>query len=144
MNRSGLGRFGITAKTVLRERTEDEEGYLICPECGTPVGTSLGSHEVAHPEIVEGADPEVVGNALIVHGWACDRHSGYEVVMPTPVGSNDASEVVHSGWTEVRVRMADGFVRTVAAPEKEVRPTRRTEVDDASTDAVDSEEAGSA
>lgn len=143
MNRSGLGRYGV-GKTVLREKTTDADDYLICPECGHPVGDSLGTHEVAHPEIVEGADPEVVGDALVTHGWKCDNHSGYEVVMPTPVGSSDAASVVHPGWVGVRVRMADRFVRTIPAPRKEVRATRRGDVDKSSTDAVDAEERGSA
>lgn len=119
MNRTGLGRYGVGAKTVLRERTSDHDDVLICPECGHPVGNSLGSHEVAHPEVVEGADPGAVGDVLVVHGWACERHSGYEVVMPTPVGHDAASAVCH-GWVGVRVRMADGFVRTVATPAAEI------------------------
>jgi hypothetical protein len=125
MNRKGLGRFGVAAKTVLREHATDSDGYTICPECGTPVGRSLQGHEVAHPTIVDGADPEAIGDSLVVHGWKCERHSGYEVVMPTPVG-NDAASAVHSGWTEVRVKMTDGFVRTVAAPAKEIGRTAAT------------------
>lgn len=120
MNRKGLGRYGVTAKTVLRECATDTDGYTICPECGHPVGRTLQGHEVAHPEVVDGAEPEAVGDTLVVHGWKCDRHSGYEVVIPTPIGSDDAASVVHPGWTGVRVRMADGFVRTVAAPAREV------------------------
>jgi hypothetical protein len=134
MNRSGLGRYGVSSQTVLRERTEDDEGYLICPECGTPVGNSLGSHEVARPEIVDDDLADAIGDVLVTHGWVCDRHPGYEVVMPTPVGSLSVERAVHPGWVGVRVRFADGFVRTVATPEKE---TRRTGVDEASTDAVD-------
>lgn len=142
MNRSGLGRYGVSSKTVLRERTEDDDGYLICPECGTPVGNSLGSHEVARPEIVDDELADAIGDVLVTHGWVCDRHPGYEVVMPTPVGSLSVEEAVNSGWVGVRVQFADGFVRTVATPEKEIR---RGEVDDVSTDARgESEEAGSA
>lgn len=140
MDRSGLGRYGVAAKTVLRECSTDSDDFLICPECGHPVGNSEGSHEIAHPEIVEGADLKFVGDTLVTFGWSCDQHSGYEVIMPTPIGSSDAASVVHPGWVGVRVRMADGFVRTVPAPEKEVRETRRTEVDEPSTDSVDASE----
>lgn len=120
MNRKGLGRFGVAAKTVLREATTDHDNVRICPECGHPVGNSLRGHEVAHPEIVEGADPEEIGDSLVVYGWKCTRHSGYAVVMPTPVGSRTAAEAVRPGWVGVRVRMADGFVRTVAVPAREI------------------------
>jgi len=123
MNRKGLGRFGVAASTVLREKTTDSDDYLICPECSHPVGGSLQGHEVAHPEVVSEHEPTTDDGSLVVHGWKCDRHSGYDVVMPTPVGSSDAEEVVHSGWVGVRVRMADRFVRTVAVPAQQVRET---------------------
>lgn len=142
MNRKGLGRWGVAAKTVLRERTTDSEGLLICPECGHPVGNSLGSHEVARPEVVDNDIADTIGDVLITHGWACDRHPGYQVVCPTPVGSLSVERAVHPGWVGVRVKMADGFVRTVATPEKEVTG-KLPRVDDSSTDAVDAEEVGS-
>jgi len=135
MNRTGLGRFGVTASTVLRERTTDREGYLICPECGHPIGDSAVGQEVAHPEIVSDHEPATDDGSLVIHGWECDRHSGYSVVCPTPVGTQGAAYVVNDGWTDVRVRMADGFVRTVAVPERELREL----ADDASA-----EERGSA
>lgn len=136
MNRTGLGKFGVAAKTVLREAVTDADDLRICPECGHPVAQSKGPHEVAHPEIVEGADPEFVGDSLPVYGWKCDRHNGYEVVMPMKVGSDDASaeRSLTDGWVTVRVRMADQFVRWVAAPAKEARPPQ-ARVDDSSTPA---------
>jgi hypothetical protein len=126
MNQKGLGRFGITARTVLREHTSDHDDLLVCPECGTPIGGSLQGHEVAHPEVVSEHEPASDDDTLVVHGWKCDHHSGYSVVCPTPVGSRDAAEVVNPGWVGVQVRMADGFVRTVAVPAKEVRETGET------------------
>lgn len=137
MNRTGLGRFGVAAKTVLREAVTDADNVRICPECQHPVGTTKGPHEVAHPEIVEGADPEFVGDSLPVYGWKCDRHNGYEVVLPLKVGADDASaeRSLTDGWVTVRVRMADRFVRWVAAPAKEARPESKVRVDDSSTTA---------
>lgn len=135
MNRKGLGAFGVAAQTVLREPVTDSDGITICPECGHPVAQSRGPHEVAHPEIIEAADPEVVGDALITYGWACDRHNGYEVVTPIRVGENDdsAASRLTDGWVSVRVRMADRFVRWIPAPAKEVR-SPQDRVDESSTD----------
>lgn len=160
MKRTGLARFGFTAQTVLREPVTDADDLRICPECGHPVGTTKGPQQVEHPEIVEGADPEVVGERLPTYGWVCERHNGYEVVMPLFVGADD-SAAAHSltdGWVTVRVRYADNSVRWIPAPAREVRAsqdrvddssttagsaTRRGDVDEPST-GERSEEAGSA
>ncbi len=127
MNRRGLGRFGIGVKTVLREPTTDHDGISICPECGHPIAQSLGSHEIAHPEVVAGADPASIGDVLVTHGWMCDEHPGYEVVTPTRVGRDDAATVLCAGWVSVRVRFDSGSARWVPTPRAEVAVAEEVE-----------------
>lgn len=131
MNRQGLGRFGVAPCTILRIPTTSASGLTICPECGHPVDQSKGSHEVAFPEIVGGVDPVDVGDVLVTHGWACNQHS-YDLVLPLRIGSVDDTRIVLPGWVGVKVRFADGSVRPIPTPAKEI-----VSVDRSSTSSVE-------
>lgn len=111
MSRSGLQRFGVEPKTVVRSPASDGQDNVVCPEDGKPVGGTRGTQRVAHPSIVD--EDLDLGTEILTHGYCCDRHSA-RVVLPV------RPEILPDGWIGVEVELADGRVREIPVPAAEV------------------------
>lgn len=107
---TGLSRYGVEAATVVRAPTTDRDGLTICPECGAPVGASLGTQRIAHPEIRE---PDLEATELLTHGYRCKRHPAWVVLPSHPHELPD-------GWASVEIELADGRERPIPVPPAEV------------------------
>ena len=118
MSRTGLARFGVVPRTIVRAPARDHDGLVICPECGAPVGASKGTPRIARPDLLDEDLEEIVDGTLVTHGWACERHQ-YDVVLPSRCHGPEAPSFV-DGWVGVELRFADDLVRWVATPEREV------------------------
>jgi len=112
---SGLGRFGVTPRTPIRQHATDGD-LRICAECGHPIGATQGPQRVAHPDLVDQQLANALGDQLIVFGWRCVNHQT-PVVAPLvcdpnadsvtpPIDADSADR-----WTGVRLRFADQEVR---------------------------------
>lgn len=51
----GLGRYGVTAPTIVREPARDTQAIPICPECGHVVQATKRSHPGHNPDVVDRA-----------------------------------------------------------------------------------------
>lgn len=111
---SGLARYGVAPKTIVREPTRDRhEPMNVCAECGAPA-EGPSSQRIHHPEVV-GPD-RFEADVLPCYGWRCERHS-YDVVMPLRAADDRSPD---DGWTGVPIGLADGRVREISVPEQEV------------------------
>lgn len=109
-----LADYGVAPRDVLRAPTRDHSGQVICPECGCPLGGTKGSQRLVNPLLVD----EIEIAVFVTLGYRCDRHP-YDVIIPTQCKGKRAGNYP-AGWVGVRVEFADGVVRWVAVPEKEV------------------------
>ena len=112
MSRTGLGRYGVVPRTVLRAPTRDADGVRICPECGDPIETTKGTQMVSTTLLVDAGLAAGLDEQVPTHGWACERHS-YPLVTPTRADL--------PGWVPVEARYGDGEIRAIPVPQKEVR-----------------------
>ena len=118
MSGTGLGRYGVRPRTVLRTPTRNREGDVICPECGIPIHDSKGSHLISTKVLVNSELAHVAGNEVPTHGWVCERHV-YPLVVPFSIGDHDASAFV-DGWIGLRAQFADEEIRYIPVPAREV------------------------
>ena len=122
MSRSGLARFGVVSRTVVRTPAHDRDRLVICPECGVPVGASRGSHTIIGPDLLDEDLGELVGRELVTLGWVCEQHQ-YDIVLPETCHGSEAPSFV-SDWIGVELRFADEIVRWIATPAKEIEIAR--------------------
>lgn len=106
--------FGVAPRDVLRAPTRTHSGEVVCPECGCPLGGTKGNQRLNNPRLVD--DTEI--GAFVTIGHRCDRHA-YDVIIPVRCDGPTARNYP-DGWQGVRVEFADGMVRWVAVPDKEV------------------------
>ncbi|WP_081638783.1 hypothetical protein [Salinarchaeum sp. Harcht-Bsk1] len=106
---TGLSRYGVEAPTVVRAPTTDADGLKICPECGAPIGGTLGTQRIAHPTIRD----DLEADELVTHGYRCNRHPSWVVLPSHP---NELPD----GWASVEIDLADGRSRPVPVPQAEV------------------------
>lgn len=118
-DRSGLGRFDITPAAVVRKPARNPDGSVICPECGKSVTDKRGTHHIRRPDIADRGLREQLEEPLLVHGWLCVRHQ-YDVIIPVNCRGQEASNLP-KGWVGVRLVFADGLVRWVATPKRELK-----------------------
>lgn len=116
--RGGLGRYGVLPSTIVRQPARNADDWVICPECGSPVGGNKGTHPVAHPEFIDDRLDEDYDGDLLVRGWRCDLHQ-YEVVIPARCNGPDAP-TFRDGWVGVEIAFADETPRHVATPRREL------------------------
>ena len=110
----GLARYGIAAKSVVREPTRDRhEPMNVCAECGAPA-EGPASQRIHHPDL---SNPDrLSADVLPCYGWRCERHS-YTVVMPLQFADPRSPS---DGWTGVSIELADGREREISVPAQEV------------------------
>ncbi|WP_248515972.1 hypothetical protein [Salinarchaeum laminariae] len=106
---TGLAAHGIRPKTILREPTTNGEEKQICPEDGRPIGGTLGTQTIAHPEIAGDGEAD----ELLTHGWLCVAH-------PTPIVMPRHPSEMPDGWESVELVIADQRTREVPVPVEEV------------------------
>lgn len=108
---TGLSQYGIEAPTVVRAPTTDAKGRKICPECGHPVGGTLGTQRIARPRVLEEDLASV--DELLTHGYHCKSHPSWVVLPVHP-------SLVPDGWLAVEIELADGRSRPIPVPKAEV------------------------
>lgn len=103
-------------KVVLRTPTR-RDGEHICPECGSDLGdpgtVKVPVSAIADPRLARAFD----GLRLVSHGYGCERHA-VNVACPRRVSGPRATGM--EGWLGVPARFADGSVRHIPIPEREL------------------------
>ena len=108
----------IMRKQVVRRAAFDARERIVCPECGDPVDAPTAALHLPAGGIVEADQRGRVGDSIVTHGTTCQRHQ-YEVLIPSNCNGRDALGYT-SGWRGLKYEFADGTVRWVAVPEREV------------------------
>lgn len=121
-DRAGLARYGVAPTPIVRSPARNPDGSVICPECGSDVTDSRGTHRLRHPDVADDKLRQQLEEPLLVHGWICTRHD-YDVVIPAECGGRDAA-TLPDGWIGVRLVFADEAVRWIATPATELPDDR--------------------
>lgn len=115
------GRYGLERPAIVRvPHTEGEAVH--CPECGRDITETCGTVRFPTGAVV---DRDIVrhlgetrGNRSPSFGWSC-RHGDYRVICPRVV-SRPSAPGMRAGWVGVPVEFADGAVRHVPLPAREL------------------------